>query len=508
MKRQNALIFLSGRALTLVVLLLFQIVVVRVLVPGEYAVYALVFAISTLMQTAVSFGIPRLIPKYVSQAGWLLPFAAVRRLAAYLLLVRVLGSAALMLLVFVLIRGFDWGAAPEWGPAMAGASFAPAALFILASLAQADLDAMAQSLALQRVSRIGSVGEAVVRLVIIGALALAGQISSAMDVLAVLAATACLASAGLLIVVFRALSQPETGLARSVIDWPELRRTALGGYAASMAWFCSSPAVIRLIAGRLLPVATFSGFAFAQGLVMSFQRYTPGSLMMPFVEPGVMREFARSGSRSRLADALSLVVKADVICIGAVIVGVIVAGRPLVEVFTGGRYGDTAFALAWLLTYIATSSVYRSFEVIAIAVGATSALMRPLAISVLWTAVAIAATPVFGLAALLLCPLGDACSRLALMHGYLRREGLRRIIDARVMLIAVGAATLLGIAGSAVEALFGLGAAGTIVTGIFCGLGFLACLAIARPLSRGEAVLLRMLSRGSLRRIVSRLTGR
>ena len=57
----NAAIFLSGRLVTLVLLMAVQVVIVRALDPSQYALYALAFGIFALLQVGVSFGIPKVI---------------------------------------------------------------------------------------------------------------------------------------------------------------------------------------------------------------------------------------------------------------------------------------------------------------------------------------------------------------------------------------------------------------------------------------------------------------
>lgn len=484
MRQSGAVIFLSGRLIALVVLLAFQVTVVRLLGARDYGAYALTIALATLMQTAVSFGIPRLIPKYVSQAGWALSFAVVRRLAVRIVAFRIVASAVLLLAAFLVARSIG-------GFAIDAALVPVGVLFILASLVQVDADAMAQALALQRVSRACTVGEASVRLLLVGLAAAAGHGRSAAEILAISVLTSATAGTVLLWSVLRALSAPERDDAAAVpLDKREFRAIALSGYASAMAWFASSPAVVRLLASRMLPLAAFAGFSFAQTLVLSFQRYTPGMLVFPFVEPNVLQHYARTGDRSRLEAALSLVTKLDLVLIGATVVGTLVAGRAIVELMTGGRYGALAYALPWLLVYIVTSSIYRAFEIVAVALGAASALVRTLALSLVWLAAAILLTPRFGAIALLACPVGDALSRLLLMHAALRRFGVRHVIDGRAALGVAALVALFGGGGRLLVGSIGAGGAAAIAIGAAAGMLYLAAAAAMRLLRTAEAAII------------------
>lgn len=484
MPRHNALTFLSGRLISLVVLLCFQVVLVRVLPPAQFGPYALVFALATLMQTVVSFGIPRVISKYVGRAGWSLPNRAVRTLFLRAMAVRVGGSA--LLIAATALTAFFLDDLGQDDPRLIWS----AALFIIVGVVQIDSDTAAQSLSLQKVSRSCMVGEAILRLLLVAGGASLGLIHRASDVLLISLFTASLATGRLLFAVLRHLSAPDLDSATETLERKDLIATGLSGYASSMAWFASSPAIIRLLAGHMLSVVPFAGFAFTQGLVVSFQRYTPGALLFPFVEPAVMRAYAKTQDKTQLEAALSLVSKMDIIVIGAAITGTIIAARPLVELLTGGRYGEFAYAIPWLLGYVVAMPIYRSFEIVAILLGASATLVRTLWISIFWIAVAIFLTPHVGLIALLACPVGDAVTRLCFMFGALRQVGIRDAVDRRVLAFAVVAVAVLGIAGSELAILWGNRPFVTIAIGTFGGLAYLAVMLAIRPIRQSEAALI------------------
>jgi len=478
--RKNVLLFLSGRLVALAILVAFQIFVVRQLPRAQYAVYALVLAFGVLTQTVGAMGIPRLIPKYVSQAGVSLSPLRVRRLIAQLLATRFASSLVLLVLVAA-------GLSLTGTPGMTAERVAAAFLFSLAGAVQVDADAMAQSLGLQIASRNCTVVEAAARLALVGWFVGVQGSPSADVVLWCSALTSGSAAVVLAWAVLRRLAKLAEPENPAPLAWPELRATALGGYSSSMAWFASSPAVLRFIAAKLLPVAVFSGYAFAQGLIISVQRYTPGSLTFPFIEPAVMRAYARTGDRSQLESALSLISKIDIFFIGAAVVGAAVAGTEVVDLITRGKYGAQAYAFVWLLIYIITNSVYRTFEIMAVALGASGALRKTLSLSLVWLVAAVLLTRELGLLALLICPIGDAASRLVVLYRGLRRAGIRRPVDLRFTAVALVVATGLGLGGREAAATLGLSAGWTIGLGVAAALLYWAGLALSRPLRRGEA---------------------
>lgn len=478
--RDNAITFISGRIITLFILLSVQILIVRLLPTAEYGYFALIFAFATLMQTTVSFGIPRIISKYVTRAGGSLSFSVVRGLASWLLIIRIGASFTLILTTLAVTNIFGWMQTVPTNLLLSSIAY------ILIQLAQIDGDAMAQALGLQGPSRMFSVGEAGLRLPLIALAGMTGYAHTAVGIIAISAFTSALAATGVLISVFRALSKTDDADAPGAIDWPELRRTALGGYASSMAWFASSPAVVRLIGGSALAIREFSGFAFAQTLVLSFQRYTPGFMVFPFVEPTAMKHFDRTGDRHRLECALSLVTKIDILLIGATVIGTAIAGDAIVGLLADGKYTAQAYALPWLLIYIMTSSAYRSFEVVAIALNAMTALVRTLSLSLIWLVAAIFLARYYGLIALLICPVGDALSRLVLMSHALRKVGIRHVIDMKVIATAFPIIAGFSMVGRAISNSAGLTTFPSICLGSGLAGLYLVIIMLARPLRAGE----------------------
>jgi glycosyltransferase involved in cell wall biosynthesis/O-antigen/teichoic acid export membrane protein len=426
--------FLSGRLVGLGLLLGFQIVIVRLLPTADYARYALVIGLASLLQTVTSLGIPRILAKFVSGAGETVDAAAVRMLAFGVLGVR-LATGVLTLAVVALAA--HWLQLGEGGAT--GALFAAGAAFALAGGLLLDADALAQALRLQIASRRAAIGEPAARLLLVSGLASIGG----RDVTALLwisAATSSAATVMLIGAALKALSVRSTLAALPALDWREVWRVAVGGYGGTLSWLALSPALIRLIAARVLPVEVFAGFSFVQTLAVSAQRYAPSFTLFPLIEPAAMAEAAQTGRADRLGAALSLLVKVDALLVGAAIVFVSAAGAPVLLMLTHGRYGDAAAFLPWMLAGILANASHRSYEIAAIGLGVAGALTRALPLTLLWLAVAILAAPWMGVWPLLLCPLGDAVTRLWFIQRALDRKGARDVLDPRGVGLIVCAA--------------------------------------------------------------------
>ena len=273
---------------------------------------------------------------------------------------------------------------------------AVACLFILIIIVQIDLDAMAQALRLQRTSRNALMIEALVRLALLSVLYGAGRLTWAIEIMAISSITLSGSSIALFLAVRRRLREADQRADIGPLDRGPLRSMAWSAYISSAAWFTTSPPVMRLMGGYFLTIQPFAAFSFAQALVLSIQRFTPASLLLPFVEPAIVRDYNRDGQLSRLEHGLSLLIKIDMLVIGAGVIVTSCCGRLLVDWVTGGKYGDYAFAFPFLLLYIGTNSVYRSFEVAAIAVGIRSQLSALLATSLAALGLAQALIPLAG----------------------------------------------------------------------------------------------------------------
>jgi O-antigen/teichoic acid export membrane protein len=191
-----------------------------------------------------------------------------------------------------------------------------------------------------------------------------------------------------------------------------------------------------------------------------------------------------------MENALSLTSKIDMIIIGAAVVGALVAARPLVELMTGGKYGAMAYAIPWLLLYVVTIPIYKSFEIVAVLVGATSTLAVTFIISLFWGILTYFLSLRFGVLALLVCPLGDALMRISYLYIMLRRRGVHNAVDAPMLTLLIVGVGVAGLVGMQVVAVFTLGVVATIAVGVLMAVLYLLALFLIRPLRLGEVALL------------------
>ncbi len=473
--------FLTGRLGGLAAQVAVQLMLARAMSARAYADYALVLAWCALIQTLAGLGVQRAIAKYLSRAGDGLSAPAAWRLLWAAIGVRAgVGTAVAGAAALGRLAGLDAGPLLGFGVA-----------YGVATALQSDLDAVAQALRRQSAARLAAIGEPVARLAALGVFIV---IAGAPDAAVALAASTASAAGAAALLFWSAMDALKT-LTPSESHgppWREVLATAWGGHGGTLAWAASSPAVVRLLASRVLPTEVFAGFSVMQGLTVSLQRYAPSFILLPLLEPAAQADAARRGRLDRLRAVLALLVKIDVIVVGSAVVMAAAAGEPVLGALTHGRYGAATGALPWLLLTIVAGAAHRAYEVAAVAAGAAKALGRSLWISAAGLALAATAGRGWGLTGLLLWPLADAVLRLSYVQSALSRRGLGDLLDVSNLLKLAALVALFALSGG-VAAWLG-GPAFGIATGVLATGGFLIGVLLCRPLRADEAALLRTLA--------------
>jgi O-antigen/teichoic acid export membrane protein len=480
-------VFLSGRIVALPLSLVFQIAVVRLLAPSEYAVVGFAVAVAGLVQALTSLGLPQVFARYLAEA--------VRRerrdVARRLVFAGMAAHAVLAAAAFALVVSAWQAVFP--GEPLATATILESGAFCVAVSVYGDAEAASLALMLQRLSRLVSIAESAGRVGAVALVAYAVPSASAAVILAISTAALLLAAMGLAAGIARATTDRSSVPAEPAWpDYRELRRIAFAGHVGTLAWLAMNAATIRFLAAADLDTATFAGFAFLQGLALSLVRCSPGSVLSPFVQPAVMGRFARDADKADLVAALSLVNKIDLAAIGAAIVALGVAGTPLVAWLTGGRYADLADALPFMLILFLLQTWQRAYDTASYALAVTSGILGASAIGVAWLGILIfCAGPLgLGLWAFLLSPIGDALTKLWVIGLPLRRSGAGLAIDWGHALHAAAAALVLVVVGRAAASFFSTGPVATVALGLAAACLFILGLAGHRPLRRAEAELL------------------
>lgn len=431
-------IFASGRLAAVALGFAFQLVVVRVLPLADYAGYAVAMAAALLAQSLLLFGVPTVLAYEASARHHAGDGPGLRHLLRRVAMMR-LGVLALFALAAFL------ASAGGLLPASADSVLVAAAVVWAAGLLLAsDAESICQILGQQRLSGAVAVGEPLVRLaVLVTAIGLGWRLDAA-AVVVLCAATAGLA--GLALVVAAAAGVARLGPAPDGAPAPRQNLATLAGasYLSTAGAMVMSPPAVRLAVAGAMPVELLAAFSFMQGLMLSFLRLTSGIVLSPFIEPAVMSHAAHAGSQARMAAALSLVFKLDLVVFSTAVVGLLAGGPAVLALLAGGRFAGLDWLLPVLFVLPPLYGFYRSLETAAAVMARRRALAAVLPVGLFWLGMLILAGTVAPLAAALVIPLLDIGARLLMLGASLRKSGVRGICDLPFLVVAVVSALVFG----------------------------------------------------------------
>lgn len=441
--RSSLIVFASGRLAAVALGFAFQLVVVRVLPLADYAGYAVAMAAALLAQSLLLFGVPTVLAYEGSARVHAGDGPGLRHLLGRIAAVR-LGVLALFALAAILVSAGDLLPASADGVLVTAAVVWAAGLLVAS-----DAESICQILGQQRLSRAVAVGEPLARLAALVMAVALGWRPDAAAVVALCAATAGLA--GLALVAAAAAGAARLGAMADTARAPAPRQnlTTLAGasYLGTAGAMVMSPPAVRLAVAGAMPVELLAAFSFMQGLMLSFLRLTSGIVLSPFIEPAAMNHAARGGSQARMAAALSLVFKLDLVVFSTVVVGLLAGGPAVLSLLAGGRFAGLDWLLPVLFVLPPLYGFYRSLETAAAVMARRRALAAVLPIGLFWLVMLILTGTVAPLAAALVIPLLDIGARLLTLGTSLGRSGLRGICDLPFLLVVVASALVFGMGG-------------------------------------------------------------
>jgi O-antigen/teichoic acid export membrane protein len=478
-------IHISARAANLILGFGFQVLVVKRLPVGDYAIYAVLLAALMLGQSMFYFGIDRTIYRFV-------PDLTLRGERDALLALGLGIGAARAAGIMLFLIGIQYGIL-DWftSERLTTTTLVALALWYTATSLFADADALAQTWVAHARLAIATTVEIVVRLAAVVALLATGYAVTAERIVVISAASALLALAtlaALLVPVAIALWRSEVAADTSLpVHVHQAPRFAVTVYLAHFTWVVSNPSVVRLVAATGLDVLAFAGFSFAQGLLGSLQRCLPGMLVLPALEPMVMARKARGISHEKLLAPLSLVYKLDLVGSLAIVIATSVAGGAIVRIIATPAYAEYSFVLPVLALMMTINAAYRIFEI----VGSLNfkqkvfLLLSPLGLT---SAGAIYVTiGKYGIWSALVFPLIESFARFCIFLVVYRREVVGRAIDLVRMSEFALISLLIILAGLAVKEVIGVASdhAALAVAG-GCVAAMIGAILLLRPIRPDE----------------------
>ncbi|MGO4574236.1 hypothetical protein [Microvirga sp. 2TAF3] len=470
--------------------LAFQVLLAKIMLPQEYAIFALALAGSSLFISIASLGISRAISRF-------LPELIVKGNKGTLR--HAIGRAAVYRLASVFaVAGVTWFILGFY-PLTSGLLHEPSRIIIIfwfvSLLLQLEAEAVALALMEHDLWSVASLLEILVRLCVTLFISVTRGLDAS-DVIFIWLLTSGTLVVGTLFVIlarrhrYWMMNVANSG-AHAVPSFnPRVQHAfALGIYVSSCAWMATSPAALRLVSAASLPVIPLAAISFVQGLISSVQRGLPVHLMAPTLEPLLISKSATSGKISDALHILSLLAKAETVLILFGIAIITPIASVMLGIIARPEFAAYGYVIPILMAQALGASYYRVLEIVAgMALRhRTFTLVAPLGLICLL--LVFLTTPYLGLTAVLLWPSFEVTFRLLIIRMALRSNGAEQALDTGRLAPLVAATVALLVLGHLVAAEFNFGTAARFATSVATGFGFALLLFIIRPIRSEEYVL-------------------
>jgi hypothetical protein len=379
--------FLGGQVLQALGYAAVLLLLVRLLPVRDYGAYMLLSGLAEMTLIVASFGLLSTGRRYLPQV---IVSSSRRHLFGFVFAIVGLQLGILATLTVLLWRHWDAASqAMALSAEQAAAAKTGLALFLLVPAVRFACELL-DSLLEQGRSRLVSACMINARLAGIALLAGAGGGIDLRSVLAidVTVTAACLMLAyGFLI---RSLSSLRPAAADGPLPLRDIARFMWHMAPSDLLGSASSAGALRLALANSIGVAESGLFAFLQSLQRLAGRYLlPGTLLRSLIMPMLVARASAPAGASVLAHGASLLIKSNVIVVGAGIAVIAVGGDRIVGLLSGGKFPQAGFTL--LLMFVALVSSAQGvvlgmvMQVTARAsVLRTTSLLAPLALLLIW----------------------------------------------------------------------------------------------------------------------------
>jgi hypothetical protein len=259
---------------------------------------------------------------------------------------------------------------------------------------------------------------------------------------------------------------------------------AAAAYASTIGWLISSPSVVRIFAKSGLDLVAFAAFSFVQGLCVSLQRGFPGLLILPSLEP-LLVKFGSTSERGKMFAILSLVFKAELILILSIVIVTSLAGGEIISLLSRPAYAVYYYVLPAIMIILLLQTIYRICETV------MSIRFQHRAFLALWPLSLLSITTLYftvgswGLWSVVGIPIVESAARVSfLFFAYRQTETWRALDPAKSFRIILSAGFILLSAFACRELPIAL--ASNVVQAIVSFIGFVGLLLILRPLRKIE----------------------
>jgi O-antigen/teichoic acid export membrane protein len=138
------------------------------------------------------------------------------------------------------------------------------------------------------------------------------------------------------------------------INEAQIRHVAVTGYSQHIIGLPFGSNTNRLVGGYLFAVPMMASFGFAQSIYEYIKRYLPAQLLLGLVRPVVVARYSQSRNFNESEQIGSSMMLVNMLLIGAIVLVLLVSGKPLLSWVSHGKYhGDALTVLLALMAVLA-----------------------------------------------------------------------------------------------------------------------------------------------------------
>lgn len=465
----------------------FQIIVVKILAPENYATYAILLATLLVGERLLSFGIDRTILRFVPALLLRADRPGLRFLAKRLGMLRAIGLV-LFLLACTAVSALHLRVTPTELDSNTTIGFV---VWFVAYTLIKDSEAVAQSLIAHHWAALVAACEAFVRLGSVSLIYLSFRSVDVGTLVILYAATSSAWTIALWWCVWRSAHRRPIPSPSALPSEPEVvgdvRRQAftfgIAAYASTLSYLISSPGIIRLVARTGLAINALAAFSFVQGISTSLSSGLPGQMILPSLE-SIAAKMTDSGSGERVFPALSVLFKIELTFMLAIVLATVIGGPELIRILSRPAYAPYYYVLPILCVGLSLQTIYRILEILGSVNLKNRIFLSLWPVSVVAMAVLYATVGTWGLISVLVVPIVEIATRVAILTVAFRQHGIWKVLDPvrSLRLVASAAALLLGLSCALVAYRESLGDVRLLVA-VGGAIVFLSTLLLIRPLS-------------------------
>jgi len=233
-------------------------------------------------------------------------------------------------------------------------------LFLVATTAFSFFSSVLQALLEQKILTRLMLIQSGGRLLLIALFLLLGSRISLDQSLWVMAAPELIAAVGAAMMTFAILRRPYSA---SVLaqqggwpDWREVWHIAGHSYGFNVLATLPQGYFMRTLIAATFPPHVTAAYGFFSTLMDRMRTYLPMQFMYNLIEPVMVASYLASPDSLALARRSNVIYKANVLLLLSALILVLIAGEPLVNLLTHGKYGPEYWMLALLLLQVTIGS--------------------------------------------------------------------------------------------------------------------------------------------------------